>query len=135
VLQSLAQARDRWGRQKAQAIWDAATVKVVLGGQANAEDLIDLSRLLGEVEAAEASRSFTRSGERSVTVSTRSKPILTPSQLRTLGFGTGVLLLRSAPPIMLTLQPWTARPDAKQLTSEKEHIEAQLRHAADVEHH
>ena len=46
VLQSLAQARDRWGRA-AQAIWDAATVKVVLGGQANADDLADLSRFWG----------------------------------------------------------------------------------------
>ena len=32
VLQSLAQARGRWGEHAADAIWDAATVKLVLGG-------------------------------------------------------------------------------------------------------
>ncbi|MBW3616060.1 MAG: TraM recognition domain-containing protein, partial [Actinobacteria bacterium] len=47
VLQSLAQARHRWGREQAGSIWDAATVKVMLGGQGNAEDLADMSRLLG----------------------------------------------------------------------------------------
>ncbi len=53
VLQSLAQARDRWGREAAQAIWDSAIVKVVLGGSANADDLADLSRLIGEREVRE----------------------------------------------------------------------------------
>ena len=87
VLQSLAQARDRWGREQAQAIWDSATVKVVLGGQANADDLADLSRLLGEVEVPDTSESYGRAGERSTTVSTRTKAVLEPARLRTLPFG------------------------------------------------
>ena len=48
VLQSLAQARDRWGTEAAQAIWDSAIVKIVLGGSSDADDLSDLSRLVGE---------------------------------------------------------------------------------------
>ena len=32
ALQSLAQARHRWGREQAQGIWDSAIVKIVLGG-------------------------------------------------------------------------------------------------------
>ena len=32
VLQSLAQARDRWSENQASAIWDASIVKVILGG-------------------------------------------------------------------------------------------------------
>ena len=32
VLQSLAQARAKWGRDEAEAIWDSAIVKIVLGG-------------------------------------------------------------------------------------------------------
>jgi hypothetical protein len=39
-------------------------------------------------------------------------PVLPPDVLRTLPFGTGVLLARTAPPIMMNLRPWTARPDA-----------------------
>jgi type IV secretory pathway TraG/TraD family ATPase VirD4 len=131
VLQSLAQARDRWGRERAQAIWDAATIKVVLGGQANSDDLTDMSRLLGEVEVRETTESFGQGGQRSTTVAVRSKPILTPAQLRTLPFGTGVLLLRAAPPIMLALDAWTGRPDAATLTAEKEQLEEGLCVAAD----
>jgi type IV secretory pathway TraG/TraD family ATPase VirD4 len=133
VLQSLAQARDRWGRERAQAIWDAATIKVVLGGQANSDDLVDMSRLLGEVEVRETTESYGQGGQRSTTVAVRSKPILTPAQLRTLPFGTGVLLLRSAPPIILTLDGWTGRADAATLTADKEQLEEGLRAAADID--
>ena len=116
VLQSLAQARDRWGREAAQAIWDSAIVKVVLGGSASADDLADLSRLLGEREVREWSE--TRHGgsmARSLSSSTRYRPVLEPSELRRLGFGRALLLLRSAPPVMMSLRPWTARPDAAAL--------------------
>jgi type IV secretion system protein VirD4 len=132
VLQSLAQARDRWGRDRAQAIWDAATIKVVLGGQANTDDLTDMSRLLGEVEVRDTTESYGQGGQRSTTVAVRSKPILTPAQLRTLPFGTGVLVLRSAPRIMLALDRWTGRPAAVALTAAKEQIEEVLRAAVDV---
>jgi hypothetical protein len=48
VLQSLAQARDKWGENAANAIWDAAIVKIILGGASNSRDLQDLSTLIGE---------------------------------------------------------------------------------------
>jgi type IV secretory pathway TraG/TraD family ATPase VirD4 len=121
LLQSLAQARDPWGREAAQVIWDSAIVKIVLGGSSNADDLADLSRLIGEREVREWSE--TRHGsskDRSVSSSTRYRPILEPSELRRLPFGTGLLLLRSAPPITMKLRPWTARPDAAALRSARE---------------
>ena len=43
VLQSLAQARHRWGEHAADAIWDAASVKIVLGGLAKMRDLDDVA--------------------------------------------------------------------------------------------
>lgn len=132
VLQSLAQARHRWGREQAGAIWDAATVKVLLGGQANAEDLADMSRLLGDVDVREASESYSRWGERSTTVSIRTKPILEPSRLRTLPFGTGVLLLRSAAPIILDLTRWPDRPDGKRLAADRTRLEETLRRTAEA---
>ncbi len=118
VLQSLAQARDRWGREAAQAIWDAAIVKLALGGSANADDLADLSRLIGETDALEWSETrHGGTGDRSLSSSTRRQAILEPAELRRLPFGQGLLLLRAAPPILLRLQPWTARPDAGELTA------------------
>jgi type IV secretory pathway TraG/TraD family ATPase VirD4 len=121
VLQSLAQARDRWGTEAARAIWDSAIAKIILGGSSDADDLSDLSRLVGERALTEWSE--TRRGnrmDRSMSSTIRYRPILEPAQLRVLDFGTGLLLLRSAPPIMMTLTPWTDRPDAKALTSDGE---------------
>src|SRR3546814_11713789 len=48
VLQSLSQARDKWGDHAAGAIWDASIAKIILGGTSSARDLQDLSALIGE---------------------------------------------------------------------------------------
>ncbi|MDX6280194.1 MAG: type secretion system protein VirD4, partial [Kribbellaceae bacterium] len=48
VIQSLAQARDRWGEQAAAAMWDAATSASILGGSAQPRDLQDLAAVCGE---------------------------------------------------------------------------------------
>ena len=37
VLQSLSQARDKWGDHAAGAIWEASIVKVILGGTSSAK--------------------------------------------------------------------------------------------------
>jgi type IV secretory pathway TraG/TraD family ATPase VirD4 len=126
VLQSLAQARDRWGTEAARAIWDAAIVKIVMGGSSDADDLADLSRLVGERAVREWSE--TRHGsrtDRSISSTIRYRPILEPAQLRVLEFGTGLLLLRSAPPAIVTLTPWTDRPDAKSLRAAQDAWEEQ----------
>ena len=126
VLQSLAQARDRWGREAAQAIWDSAIVKVVLGGSANADDLADLSRLVGEREVREWSETrHRRSMDRSVSSFVRYRPVLEAAELRRLRFGTGLLLLRSAAPIVMALQAWTARAEAAALRAAREAWEAE----------
>ena len=65
----------------------------------------------------------TRSNQRSV----RRVPILPPDRIRTLPFGTGITLLRSAPPIVTDLRPWPHRPDAAQLRSDRDELEALLR--------
>jgi len=116
VLQSLAQARDRFGTEAAGAIWDSAIVKIVLGGSANADDLADISRLVGDEEVTEWSETIGGAGTTSSHSSqVRTRAILEPSAIRRLGIGTALLLLRSAPPVLLELSPWTARRDAAQL--------------------
>jgi type IV secretory pathway TraG/TraD family ATPase VirD4 len=130
VLQSLAQARSKWGQQDAEAIWDSAIVKVVLGGSGNADDLRDLSSLIGTREQQQVTTSWGYDGKRSFSMSVQDKPILEPGQLRTLRFGNAVLLLRSAPPIMMTLRPWTARQDAAALTASRDETEMIIREAS-----
>lgn len=127
VLQSLAQARNRWGEHAADAIWDAATVKLVLGGLAKYRDLDDVSRLLGEIDELTETRSQGRAGERSTSTSVRMVPVMPPSVLRTLPFGTGVLLLRHTRPVVIDLEPWTARRDAAALRADQQAVEGAAR--------
>lgn len=115
VIQSLAQARERWGEQAAAAMWDAATLRLILGGSAQPRDLADLSALCGDRDDEVRSWSRGTDGSRSESVSTRRIPILPQNVLRTLPFGTGVLLARSAPPILLEMQRWTGRADAAEI--------------------
>jgi type IV secretory pathway TraG/TraD family ATPase VirD4 len=127
VLQSLAQARDRWGHEQAQAIWDSATLKVMLGGSSNAGDLRDVAQLMGEREHVELSTTRQSGGGRNVTESTRQRSVLEPSVIRRLRVGHGLLLLRAARPIVLTLRPWTSRRDADRLRAERASVEETLR--------
>lgn len=129
VLQSLAQARAVWGEHAASAIWDAAIVKVILGGGSNARDLEDLSRLIGQRREKQTSTSHGADGRRTTSTTTTTVPILEPGQLRTLPFGTAVLLMRAAPPIDLTMTPWTKRKDAKFLAGDRLVVEEVIHRA------
>ena len=134
VLQSLAQARHVWGEHAASAVWDAAIVKVILGGGSTARDLEDLSRLIGQRDKTQTSTNTSSSGtghrsSTSTSTSTVRAPVLEPHQLRTLPFGTAVLLLRAARPIILTMTPWTGRRDATALRADQARLEALIQEA------
>ncbi|WP_244923618.1 type IV secretory system conjugative DNA transfer family protein [Nocardioides jishulii] len=116
VLQSLSQARDKWGDHAAGAIWDASIVKIVLGGASSAKDLQDLSALIGERDELTDSISIGDYGSRSVQRSTRRVSILPPERIRTLPFGTALVLLRSTAPLITQLRPWTTRHDVQPST-------------------
>ena len=80
-----------WGEHAASAIWDAAIVKVILGGGSNARDLEDLSKLLGQREEKQTSTSRGADGRRTHSTTTARVPILEPAQLRTLPFGKAIM--------------------------------------------
>jgi type IV secretory pathway TraG/TraD family ATPase VirD4 len=130
VLQSLAQARQKWGENRAAAIWDAAIVKIILGGASHSRDLQDLSTLIGERDEATGSTTTDAGGGRSHQRSIRRVSTLPPDALRTMPFGLGTVLLRAAPPIITDLRPWTGRRDAAQLTEQRRQVERTLRVAA-----
>lgn len=109
VLQSLAQARHKWGDHAASTIWDASIVKIVLGGSSASRDLQELSALIGERDERSDSITISDHGARSLQRSVRRVPVMPPERIRTLPFGTGLVILRSAPPIVAELRPWTAR--------------------------
>jgi len=109
VLQSLSQARNKWGEHAASAIWDASIVKIILGGASASKDLQELSTLIGERDELTDTVSIGDYGSRSLQRSTRRVPIMPPERIRTLPFGTGLVLLRAAPPIVTNLRQWTQR--------------------------
>lgn len=111
VLQSLSQARAKWGDHAASSIWDASIVKVILGGASASKDLQELSVLIGERDERTESVSIGDYSSRSIQRSTRKVAVMPPERIRTLPFGTGLVLLRSAPPIIAELRRWTARGD------------------------
>jgi type IV secretory pathway TraG/TraD family ATPase VirD4 len=129
VLQSLAQARHVWGEHAASAIWDAAIVKLILGGGSNARDLQDLSTLIGQRDERTTTVSRGKDSHRSTSTTTHKVAILEPAELRTLRFGTAILLMRSARPIWLRLNKWTNRRDAKRLSTDRDAVEADIRAA------
>jgi len=116
VLQSLAQARARWGAEQARSMWDAATVKIVLGGLADIDDLEDISRLAGEYDETTTTRTSSMTGG-SRSTSFRRARVLPVEELRTLPFGWALLLHRTLRPVRLQMTPWWKRPDAKQVTA------------------
>jgi type IV secretory pathway TraG/TraD family ATPase VirD4 len=126
VLQSLAQAREKWSDNAAGAIWDASIVKIILGGASNSKDLHDLTTLIGERDEVTDSTTVGDHGSRSAQRSIRRVPIMPPDTIRTLPFGTALVLLRAAPPIVTRMRTWTDRPDAAELRADRTGIEAAL---------
>ncbi len=126
VLQSLAQAREKWSENAAGAIWDASIVKIILGGASNSRDLHDLTTLIGERDEVTDSTTVGDHGSRSAQRSIRRVPIMPPDTIRTLPFGTALVLLRAAPPIVTRMRAWTSRPNAAELRADRAGIEAML---------
>ena len=132
VLQSLAQARTKWSDHAAGMIWDSSIVKIVLGGASNSRDLQDLTTLIGDRDEATDSTTVGDRGSRSAQRSVRRVAIMPPDVIRTLPFGTGLVMLRSAPPVVARLRMWTARPDADTLRADRADIELLMRAPAPV---
>ncbi|OSM43972.1 TraM recognition domain-containing protein [Nesterenkonia sp. PF2B19] len=126
VLQSLAQAREKWSENQASAIWDASIVKIILGGASNSKDLQDLSTLIGEGDEYTDSVTLGDHGTRQNQRSVRRVAIFPPDRLHTLPFGTAVTLLRAAPPIVTDMRAWPDRSDASQLKTDRGEVETLL---------
>lgn len=126
VLQSLAQAREKWSDNAAGAIWDASIVKIILGGASNSRDLQDLATLIGERDEITDSTTIGDHGSRTAQRSIRRVSIMPPDVIRTLPFGTGLILLPAAPPIVAKLRAWTRRKDASELQTQRRLVEELL---------
>jgi type IV secretion system protein VirD4 len=83
--------------------------------------------LIGDRDEATDSTTVGDRGSRSAQRSVRRVAIMPPDVIRTLPFGTGLIMLRSAPPVVARLRMWTARPDADTLRADRADIELLMR--------
>ncbi|WP_238556823.1 TraG/TraD/VirD4 family protein [Bifidobacterium psychraerophilum] len=100
----------------------------MLGGASGSRDLQDISSLIEERDETTDSVTLGDHSSRSNQRSIRRVPVLPPDRIRRLPLGTGIMLLRSAPPIITDQRAWPHRSDAKQLTANRTAIEDLLRH-------
>ncbi len=129
ILQSYRQGVRVWGEPGMDALWSAATVKVIGAGIDDARTAEDLSRLVGEHDVATVSSSRSRDGW-STSTSQRRQRILGPEDIRALPRGRALLLATGARAAMLRLRPWYDGPDAQQLEAARQEAEALLRERA-----
>lgn len=124
-LQSLSQARARWGDHEAMIMWDNAALRIIMGGAGNINDLEDISRLMGQYRGKQYT---TTSGgpHRTVSRGESLQPVLTAEEIRTLPFGTAVVVARAARPVEVELTPWFKRKDSDTIAAGKKTTEAEV---------
>jgi len=104
ILQSLGQARERWGPAGAEALWGAATVKMIFGGMTNANDLREIAALAGTADQTSISHTWSDQGS-STSQGTQKVDRLTLDTLYSLPVGEALVIARGLPPIQVTTGP------------------------------
>ncbi|MBM9508011.1 TraM recognition domain-containing protein [Streptomyces sp. KK5PA1] len=112
ILQSYRQGQRVWGETGMDALWSAATIKIVGSGIDDADFADRLSRMVGDHDMPTTSVSTSESGK-STSVSMRAERILPPDAVRALPKGTALLLATGLRIAMLDLKPWYEQPSAK----------------------
>ncbi|WP_240796186.1 type IV secretory system conjugative DNA transfer family protein [Streptomyces sp. RFCAC02] len=116
ILQSYRQGQKVWGDAGMDAMWSAATVKVIGSGIDDPDFADKLSRLIGDHDVETTSTSQSDSGK-STSISTRQERILPADAIRALPKGTALCFATGMRPAMLTLRPWYLEPDADALAT------------------
>jgi type IV secretion system protein VirD4 len=105
VLQDLAQAHDRWGRERADTIVNNHRAKLIGAGTSDPRTLDWLARLLGEEQVDQRSAT-TGDGRNTVTQSTTFRSLAPANVVRQGRPGTAVLVHGHLRPTWIRLRPW-----------------------------
>lgn len=112
ILQSYRQGQRCWGEAGMDALYSAATVKIIGSGIDDADFADRLSRQVGDHDVQTTSVSTSESGK-STSVSMRTERTLPPDAIRALPKGKVLLLATGIRVAMLNLKPWYKQPSAK----------------------
>ncbi|MFE5934207.1 TraM recognition domain-containing protein [Streptomyces sp. NPDC056470] len=116
ILQSYRQGQKVWGDAGMDAMWSAATVKVIGSGIDDPDFADKLSRMIGDHDVETTSTSISDSGK-STSVSMRQERILPADAIRALPKGSALCLATGMRVAMLDLRPWYLEPGADQLAA------------------
>ncbi|MFD8940872.1 TraM recognition domain-containing protein [Streptomyces californicus] len=114
LLQSYRQGSRVWGEAGMDALWGAATVKLLGAGLDDADFVEKVSRLVGEHDVRTVSHSRSKEG-RTRSTSYRLQRILPADRIRALPKGTALLLATGVRPALIRLRPWYAEPGAERI--------------------
>ncbi|MGC5562543.1 type IV secretory system conjugative DNA transfer family protein [Streptomyces sp. FR-108] len=111
LLQSYRQGSRVWGEAGMDALWSAATVKLLGAGLDDADFVEKISKLVGNRDVRTGSVSRSRDGT-SRSYSYRLDPVLPADRIRALPKGTALLLATGVRPALIRLRPWYEEADA-----------------------
>ncbi|MGW6393095.1 type IV secretory system conjugative DNA transfer family protein [Streptomyces sp. NPDC055103] len=116
ILQSYRQGQKVWGDAGMDAMWSAATVKVIGSGIDDPDFADKLSRMIGDHDVETTSTSISDSGK-STSISMRQERILPADAIRALAKGSALCLATGMRVAMLDLRPWYTEPGADELAA------------------
>nr|WP_203719940.1 type IV secretory system conjugative DNA transfer family protein [Streptomyces anulatus] len=116
LLQSYRQGARVWGDAGMDALWSAATVKLLGAGLDDADFVEKISKLVGQHDVSTVSVSRSRDGS-SRSTSYRQEQVLPPDRIRALPKGTALLLATGVRPALIRLRPWYKEPDAGRISA------------------
>ncbi|MFJ5261805.1 type IV secretory system conjugative DNA transfer family protein [Streptomyces sp. NPDC088387] len=111
LLQSYRQGARVWGEMGMDAMWSAATVKLLGAGLDDADFVQKISTLVGQHDVRTPSVSHSKEGT-SRSYSYRQEAVLPPDRIRALPKGTALLLATGVRPALIRLRPWYKEPGA-----------------------
>lgn len=130
LLQSYRQGARVWGDAGMDALWSAATVKLLGAGLDDADFVEKISKLVGQHDVSTVSVSKSKDGS-SRSVSYRQEQVLPPDRIRALPKGTALLLATGVRPALIRLRPWYKEPNAGPISAAaKAEVEAITERAA-----
>jgi type IV secretory pathway TraG/TraD family ATPase VirD4 len=111
LLQSYRQGVRVWGEAGMDALWSAATIKLLGAGLDDADFVDKIARLVGQHDVKTPSYSRSKDGS-SRSVSYRQEQVLPADKIRALPKGTALLLATGVRPALIRLRPWYKEPNA-----------------------
>lgn len=116
LLQSYRQGARVWGEMGMDALWSAATVKLLGAGLDDADFVQKISTLVGQHDVRTPSVSHGKEGT-SRSYSYRQEAVLPPDRIRALPKGTALLLATGVRPALIRLRPWYKEPGAAAISA------------------